>query len=313
MLHGKWILILLLIPCWSYAQIKASTLKEIELLPGNLQKTNKIKFISEPNAVKDVYYEKGWCRPLEAKDYGNRKQKLIRYAPVDSAKKAIPYIKSLYFVDNDQKIEMEVNGFSIKATRNIPISFELIDDCKKLRPIGFVSTADQNFLGVQLKRGSVVKPMFLNENIEWGEIGSDGYPGAWKGESFEELEKLSENRDALIKRQETHLKICVQVNTPSQESVYLYKNRILSSDIVAPRYWRGNSKYIGNRICSDQPKAVIDCIGTRFQEEEFEKIIDPNAEKANELGRKCDEAVAKYEKQTGKRIRVSPFYPENKL
>ncbi|MCO5114122.1 MAG: hypothetical protein M9899_08100 [Bdellovibrionaceae bacterium] len=326
------VLLVLLTPLYSYAQYKANSLKDIELFPANLQKVNQVKFLTDPDTVKDVQYQKTYCLPLEPKNIGPRKKERIIYAPTQKLNKAVDYIKSLYVRGEGQQIEMQVNGYHIVANSKVPIYFELIDDCTKLRPIGFYSPIEQDFLGVKLKKGSIVNPVFLNENIEWGEFGAGDYGGPWKGESYEEKEKMLEDFEVAKKRQEAHMKTCIEIRDPLdlEKSVYLYKNKVLTPDIVSPGFWRAQSKYIGHRLCSDQPNAVIDCVGSMIQEFEFDQIFGKATiddmeselskknykvfmERAKELGKKCDDVIAQHEKKTGKKVKISPYYPEELL
>ncbi|MCO5114165.1 MAG: hypothetical protein M9899_08315 [Bdellovibrionaceae bacterium] len=270
------------------------TLTKIAFVPMSLEKENQIEVLSH-----------------------NLKDNKIKVA----MRKSSPHIDNIvnYAVyitpaHEGEKIEMLVNGVQIVAKKDEPVKFFLVGD-RKLYPIEFISPIDQEYMGVQIKKGQYISTSLYRSGSPWGTIGEDGYFGRWK--EFEEEAKKSPVKDI-------HGCVGVYESKASQKRLYyIYKGKKIPLDKAEPNFWKANSKYAGNRICSDQPEAIIDCIASGIIDWEYPIIFGVstlgrsglNPDEYDQLisdsvkyGKRCDQAVAAYEKKTGKKIRISGYY-----
>lgn len=332
---GKWMIFFVLLSNWGYAQQGSGSIKDLKFLPENLKQFNKIEVLGESKRLQNVVHKMGTCYPLELTVEGNKKL----YRPSRSPHKIIKYVELVWLNNTDKYIEMTINKNHIKGSS---LAFRLIDNCTKLIPISFTAVNDQNYLGVKLKTGNVISPFVNNmEHLIWGEIVEDGYlKGRWTSSRPSDDELLNNFKDFKYANNVYYSAPgCLKVNTfsASDDGFYIFKGKAINFNVSRPNFWHANSKYIGHRLCSDQPEAVVDCEGTTIGSDSIESeifgITDPdytfavtNKEKetvkleyqkdlarAKELGKRCDEAIAKYEKETGKKVKISPFYPKQLL
>lgn len=228
---------------------------------------------------------------------------------------------------------LEVNGVKIIAKSGQEINFELLDNCTRINPIMFSSAETQMWNGHKIDKGvSVVLNRHGNSSTLQNEF---GYP--W--------DKLwSENKnlkagDFIGSTGDKSLRRCFHISYPYNnkgddppKNYIIFRDKRYPSDYKRPEFWQAKSKYFGNILCSTNPDMSLMHICTPedlssqgpmiwsdykenlpFDESLEEEERVEYAQEAQRLGKKCDEAVAKYEKRTGKKIPVSPFVPAKYL
>lgn len=319
MMNTKWMILLVLFgTSYVHATVYFSV-KDLPYVSESIRHLNQIEIINASKESAYISYQVQPCSPY-VRNKDSKKEEQIGY---------VSSIKGL----KGRNAEMKVNGIHLVLEDSV--GFELINDCTKLFPIYFKSASDQEYLGVKIKKGDRVTSSFGNRerNKLWGRIGEDGYhEDAWP------IDSSNWGIPERIKYREEGLLDCnLIVDTLNTENrYYIYKGKKYDPKVSTPQFWEANSKYIGHRLCSDQPNATIDCVAslvtddlpesvfglgetylnTAFDQEEEEvarKHFQWGLQRAKELGKKCDEAVAKYEKETGKKVKISPLYPKELL
>lgn len=280
-------------------------LDKVDFVSTSLKKENQIEIIKHNLKSNKILATRVKCKPKE------------KIKNTDSG--ALNYVQTLRPKNKDEKIEVLINGVYAMGDSNSEIIFTMIENCKKIFPITFMSSSDQDYMGTKIKKGDKITTTIVDpeRDIAWGTLNEDGYYGGWKKEDTPIKKVLGDDIEG-----------CTKVETLSKDIFYIYKGRKIPKNRATPKFWRAKSKYIGNRLCSDQPDAIIDCSWDGLASWEVSQIFGENksehmeiyqvtseeydkAKKTSiEYGQKCDQAVRSYEKKTGKKVPISYIYKE---
>lgn len=330
------ILLLLTSSVCSFAQITQieKPRESKDLVPESIKQFNQIERLSDESKYKHVDYSQGTCEPKEQVTENGKKV----YRDVVGPNKSLRYIDVMYVDRGVSPVEFKINGIHIIIESGSRARFVLTENCTKLLPIGFISGSDQEYLGISLKKRNEFSTFANNMgHLAWGKIGDDGYlkDGEILGLNGDMGAQLNTFLDNYYQRLLQCAKVKVTRN--SEEGFYLLEGQKYDANESEPNFWLAHSKYLGHRICSDQPQAKIDCAGSPIisryaddiifgitesypnhatsneEEERVRQEVAEDIKQAKILGKKCDEAIAKYEKETGKKVKISPFYPKRLL
>lgn len=325
--------ILILLLSKTYANQNEGSIKNIKFVPDHLLGTNNVELIGKSQNLDKVYYKMGECRPIVQQDENGKKL----YRP--SKIKAIKYVENLSLPNRKEIINLKINGKSIKGSN---LKFSLINNCTQWLPIHFIAAEDQEYLGLKIKKESLVTPFYNNSNrLNWGEIAEDGYLKAGRDIDPKQDESLIKKFESFeyAKKVYSSPPSCIEVVESIKDNTgfYIFAEKKVPFEYARPNFWRARSKYIGHKLCSDQPEAVVDCEGSIFPIDEREDdifgtsgpdlsyAVSPEEKEkakneyqkalteAQELGKKCDDVIAQHEKKTGKKVKISPYYPKELL
>ncbi|MCO5114123.1 MAG: hypothetical protein M9899_08105 [Bdellovibrionaceae bacterium] len=328
------ILLLLVYSVCSFAQTEK--LKESkDLVPESIKKLNKIEYLSDESKYKRVVYTQGSCEPNELVTENGKKV----YRDIVGSNKSLKYISEMEVGEGTSiPVEFKINDIHIVIEPGSKARFVLTDNCTKLFPVHFISGSDQDYLGVNLKKGNEFSRFKNNMGrLMWGNIDNDGYlrPNNSVGLHPESTDSEAVYEDGYYKK----LLQCAQIKMTknSIKGFYLLDGKRYDFSESRPNFWKAHSKYLGHKICSDQSQAKIDCEGTpswssfaddsifgitddyldyatsKEEEESMRQEAAEEVKQAKIIGKKCDEAIAKYEKETGKKVKISPYYPERHM
>lgn len=325
--------ILLVCSVFAYAETEQLRTSK-DLVPESIKKFNDIEYISDESKFAAIQYTQLSCEPQELKEENGKKV----YKRIEGSEKSIKFIFAMNTGRKSDRVELRVNGVHIVIEPGRTVRFALAENCTKLIPFEFISGSDQEFLGVRLSKGNMFKPLYNNMgHLNWGKIDEDGYlkhnnSEGFNGDGTSQDKTFEENYYKKLLQ-------CAEVkeSLSSEKGFYFLNGNKYDFSRARPNFWRANSKYLGHKICSDQPHATVDCEGTPDwrmfaddsifgisegyliyatndeEEVKLKKEVAKELKQAKELGKKCDDAIAKYEKETGKKVKVSPFYPKKLL
>ena len=324
-----------MIPLQTFAEQGKGQFHELKFVPETLKKNNTVELIDPDQLQKDYIfvYEIKKCFPLKLTE----KEGYEFYYPDTNG--GVNYIASISPIYRKKmNIALNVNGLHISGQS---LHFTMRNDCKELVPTHFTSMKSQNYLGFPLKQGSVVRSNVTQNNTErvlWGRIIEDGYVNPIKFSGYKDFHDRFKDYQNAVKVFDYNIG-CLEVkdSQKSKDGFYIYNGEKIEFNMGRPNFWLANSKYVGHRVCSDQPNAIFDCEGTIIGGYDYEREVfgiggadlthgvslgekaalqaeyERDWNKAKILGKKCDEAIAKYEKKTGKKVKISPYYPEELL
>lgn len=247
-------------------------------LPEKSEYVQSVNFAFDENCTKLVPTTFSSAKDQRFRGVDIKKGNLIRYKPYSDREHES--IRSFKF-DKDGYPDLPLN--EIRESRTIRSSKGKENTIKEYSEIIYGTSVSQCF-EVSIKRG------ITNTSPEWYTEKGKSYPTKW----------------------------------------YIYDGEAYQSKDVSSYLWLARSKYLGHRLCSSNPEAKAVCTPTidiftehiykvlflddetfkkEFGHYNFQLPIESYRAKAEEHGKKCDQAVAKYEKETGKKVKVSPYYP----